>query len=114
MRVHFKNVIASAIEAGVVTGYNDALNKKLTDPNAVVDMILQNVWNSLDDIVDFSEDDEQETRRPMGFGPSEPVYTDAISNDTIADDESDDDMEETDTLRRATRRSPSRQTKRKR
>lgn len=113
MRVHFKNVIASAIEAGVVTGYNDALNKKITDPNAVVDMILQNVWISLDDIVDFSEDDEPENRRPMGFGPSEPTYTDAVSNDIITEDETDD-TEESDTLRRATRRSPTRQNKRKR
>lgn len=102
MRVHFKNVIASAIEAGVVTGYNDVLNKKIDDPNKVVDSILQHVWNALDDIVDFSEDEEESDRRQMGFAPPEPVYTDAISNDMLPSDE-EEELEGSDSVKRKKR-----------
>lgn len=100
MRVHLKNVVHSAMERGVVVGYHriDKLpQQKRSDSDTIVDTILASIWEALDGIIDFSDDDghDDDRRRPIGF------VADAVSNTTLdpvdgaatptEDDDDDDD-----------------------
>lgn len=109
MRVHIKNIVASAISRGLIDGFDavkaDLRRKKLTEDVEVeaLGKIGLAIWEELDDAIDFSDDDDEETgpgkpaKMPMGFAATmpEPVVVDAVSDQTLPnDDDLDDDDEE--------------------
>ena len=73
MRVFLKNIVTIALEQGVVSGLHQVTKlpkTKRTNPDIVAATILTSVWKSLDNIVDFKEEDEDDAVRrsaPMGF-----------------------------------------------
>lgn len=104
MRVHIKNIVASAISRGLIDGFDsvkaDLHRKKLTEEEEVAALgkIGLAIWRELDDLIDFSdEDDEVSTgktnKAPMGFAAAapEPIVVDAVSNQTLPNDEELDD-----------------------
>lgn len=104
MRVHIKNIVASAISRGLIDGFDevktDLCRKKLTEEMeiAALGKIGLAIWRELDDLIDFSdEDDEVNTGKnpkpPMGFTAStpEPMLVDAVSNQTLPNDDEMDD-----------------------
>lgn len=94
MRVHLRNVVQTAIERGLVVGYHRV--HKLSKPqqkniDVVVDTMLQSVWSSLDDIIDFRDDDQEsgdESQKRIGFGSVELIATESLApQDEDKDDE---------------------------
>lgn len=96
MRVHLKNVVHAAVERGVVIGYHrlQKLPKtKRTDSDIMVDTLLKSIWECLDGIIDFTDEDEsspdeKKDNRTIGFA------ADAVSDTetpTTDDDEEDDE-----------------------
>ncbi len=75
MRVFLKNIVTIALEQGVVSGLHQVTKlpkTKRTNPDIVAATILTSVWKSLDNIVDFKEEDEDDDdavkrSAPMGF-----------------------------------------------
>ena len=62
MRVHLRNVVQSAIERGLVVGHHRVSKLPKTqqkDMDAFVDTMMKSVWESLDGIIDFRDDDEE-------------------------------------------------------
>lgn len=97
MRVLLKGVVGAAVERGVAAGYHRVTKLsrvKRANTDMVVDTILTSIWKSLDGIIDFSDDTEEEkekpSRRRMGFS-----QTDAVSTDTPG---TDDEEEEEDSI----------------
>lgn len=105
MRIHFRNVIGSAIERGVIVGFHRAMTpikKKGSGRSKTtksvprtheesVQVILDCIWESLDTIVDFDDegqganDEEESSGNQIGFS------TDLVSNIGV---ESDEDFED--------------------
>jgi hypothetical protein len=110
MRVHLKKVMQSAVEQGVVVGYHriDKLPKnKRANTDVMVDTMLMSIWESLDGIIDFTDDGEEtESQKKMiGFQADAVSMIPAISEDEAeADDDEDDDIVPLDTLYRVHRR----------
>lgn len=96
MRVHLRNVVHSAIERGLVVGYHRV--NKLTKPqqkdmDVVVDTMLKSVWECLDGIIDFRDDDEEMDDEKAGRPQIGFQSVDAVSNEVLPineDDESED------------------------
>jgi len=90
MRVHLQNVIGSAIERGVRMGYCRAskvaqFDKLQEMDEKFINTVLDHIWQSLDDFVDFSEpEDNNSGNRPIGF-------VDATSNLWLPDRPSPED-----------------------
>lgn len=111
MRVHLKNVVQSAVERGVVTGYHrvSKLPKvKRTNADVVVDTMLHSIWESLDGIIDFTDGDNESPDGPSGQNRAIGFSTDAIGEPMAARDEEDDDEEDRvtrETLHRITKQS---------
>lgn len=104
MRVHLRNVVHSAIERGLVVGHHRVgkLPKpQQKDMDAVVDTMMKSVWESLDGIIDFRDDDEEvgndDGRPRIGF-----QSVDAVSNEilSVEEDEGDDAIVSLDVLHR--------------
>lgn len=104
MRVHIKNIVASAISRGLIDGFDtvrgDLQHKKLTEEAeiAALGKIGLAIWQELDDVIDFSDEDDEmsagkSSKTPMGFAAStpEPVIVDAVSNQALPNDEELDD-----------------------
>lgn len=95
MRVHLKNVVQSAIEKGVVVGYHRVSKlpaRKRNNGDVVITTILTGIWESLDGIIDFTDDDSDSSEkksRAIGFG------VDAIS-DVSVDTEDEEDVDGAD------------------
>lgn len=91
MRVHLQNVIGSAIERGVREGYCRAskvaqFDKLVEMDEKFINTMLDHIWQSLDDFVDFSEpEDNNSGNRPIGF-------VDATSTQWLPDRPSDDEQ----------------------
>lgn len=109
MRVHLRNVVYSAVERGVVMGQHRVgkLSKhKQKDIDLVVDTLMKSIWESLDDVMDFTDgSDEQDdpSERPSQIG----FHTDAVSGDVLPDQDDDEDEEDKmtrETLHRVHRR----------
>lgn len=107
MRIHFRNVIGSAIERGVILGFHRAMTpikKKGSGRSKTtksiprtheesVQVILDCIWESLDTIVDFDDDgqgsdEEESSGNQIGFS------TDLVSNVGVESDEDFDDAED--------------------
>lgn len=95
MRVHLKNVVHSAMERGVVVGYHRITKLPKTKRNnsdVVVDTMLQSIWESLDGIIDFTDDDDEKSpdkhNHAIGFSTADAV------GDTKPEHKSDEDEEE--------------------
>jgi hypothetical protein len=91
MRVHLQNVIGTAIERGVRMGYCRASKVAQFDKLQEIDekfinTILDHIWESLDDFVDFSEpEDNNSGNRPIGFVDA--TSTQWLPNRSMPDDE---------------------------
>jgi fructose-1,6-bisphosphatase len=108
MRVHLRNVVHTAIERGLVVGHHRV--SKLPKPqqkdmDAVVDTMMKSVWESLDGIIDFRDEEhdhhehgEDERARSIGF-----QSVDAVSNETLTPELDDEDIIPLDTLHRIRR-----------
>lgn len=101
MRVHLKNVVHSAVERGIVVGYH-RLNKlaktQQHDDHVRVDTMLKSIWESLDGIIDFTDDGEDPPageKRPIGFATA-----DAVSDTAVTDEPNEDDVIPLDVLHR--------------
>lgn len=97
MRVHLRNVVESAIERGLVVGHHRVSKlpkQQQKDIDAFVDTMLKSVWESLDGIIDFSDDgpesdENDDADRPrIGFHSVEAIGGTAA---TPNEDEDDDD-----------------------
>jgi len=95
MRVHLRNVVRSAIERGLVVGHH-RVNKlpklQQKDMDAVVDTMMKSVWESLDGIIDFR--DEEHDHDDMGGERSRSIgfqSVDAVSNAALIPEPDDDD-----------------------
>lgn len=87
MRVFLKNVVIAALERGVASGYHQVIKlpkTKRANSEIVVATILTSVWKSLDGIIDFSDDDDEDgaakPSRPAGFSVG------AVSSTTLTPD----------------------------
>lgn len=113
MRIHLRNVINHALERGIKTGYRNSVRKAksaaktakptkktTTTKSKVAEMnreqfmgtILESIWKSLDEIVDFRDEDMQDNpddKRQIGF-----AATDAVANLMTEEFEFDDDFDE--------------------
>ena len=94
MRVHLRNVVHSAIERGLVVGHHRV--NKLTKPqqkdmDVVVDTMLKSVWECLDGIIDFRDDDEEMDGEGAGRPRIGFHSVDAVSNEVLPIDEDEDD-----------------------
>lgn len=95
MRLHLKNVVHSAVERGVAVGCHrlSKLSKvKRANNDIMVDTILHSIWESLDGIIDFTDDsegmsEESLSERAIGFS------TDAVSDTVIHGKEDEEDEE---------------------
>lgn len=99
MRVHLKNVVQSALEKGVVVGYHrvEKLSKhKRSDMDAVVDTMMKSLWESLDGIIDFTDEDDPPVKGQeraaggIGFHSADAVSTTSVGDD-VEEDPYDDD-----------------------
>ncbi len=94
MQIFLKNVVAAALERGIVAGYHQVTTlpkTKRANPEVVVDILLKSVWKSLDGIIDFRDGDELESaksERTVGFGS-----TDVVSSTTLSSEKENDDDE---------------------
>jgi hypothetical protein len=96
MRVHLKNVVHSAVERGLVIGYHrlQKLPKiKRANSDVMVDTFLKSIWECLDGIIDFTDEDdapsgEKKDGRTIGFA------ADAVSDTDVTDPEEDTEDEE--------------------
>lgn len=95
MRVHLRNVVHSAIERGLVVGHHRVAKlpkPQQKDMDAIVDTMMKSVWESLDGIIDFRDEDQDhegsdgERPRSIGF-----QSVDAVSNDALIPEHDDDD-----------------------
>lgn len=94
MRVHLRNVVAGAIEQGVVIGFHRSNTKSPTpqvdtESEAFVNTIVRAIWERLDHVIDFADDDEDGSGSPnqnrvRGFGPLGDV-TDAVGANLTGD-----------------------------
>lgn len=111
MRVHLRNVVESALERGVVKGHHRITKlpkKKQDDFDVVVDTMMKSIWESLDGIIDFTDDDEDSKDGPsgkdragIGFHTTDAVSTDSIvPEDDGENDDDDDDIVPLDVLYR--------------
>ena len=104
MRVHLKNVVHSAIEKGVVVGYHRVSKlpaRKRKNSDVVINTILTGIWESLDGIIDFADDDSESSEkkpRNIGFGVDaiSDIPVDADENSDIDDDEDEEDVDGAD------------------
>lgn len=105
MRVHLRNVVYSALERGLVVGHH-RVNKlpKLEQKNmdTVVYTMMKSLWESLDGIIDFRDDDSKEedgeSRAKIGFQSA-----DAIADTILEVEEDEDDIVPLDVLHRIQR-----------
>jgi len=118
MRVHIKNIVASAISRGLIDGFDsvkaDIQRKKLSEDAEVVALgkIGLAIWRELDDVIDFSDEDDdagaaKNGKTPMGFSATTPeptVQVDAVSSQTLPNDEDEEDDEDEVTEARSRRR----------
>lgn len=107
MRVHLRNVVESALEKGVVKGQHRITKlpkKKQENFDVVVNTMMKSIWESLDGIIDFTDDDEEPdntevTKKPVGFH-----LVDAVSDKETPrpkdspDDEDDEDDDDDDVV----------------
>jgi len=115
MRVHLRNVVQSAIERGLVVGHHRVSKLPKTqqkDMDAFVDTMMKSVWESLDGIIDFRDDDEEvgndDGRPRIGF-----QSVDAVSGTMLPAEEEiedDDDIVPLDVLHRIREKSHRRNT----
>jgi hypothetical protein len=105
MQVHLKKVVQSAVERGVVVGYhriNNLSKTKRANTDVMVDTMLTSIWESLDGIIDFRDENDGEneklSRKTIGF-----QSTDAVSMIEMPDDNTDDDSVPLDKLYRVHR-----------
>ena len=99
MRVHLRNVVQSAIERGLVMGHHRVtkLSKpQQKDMNMVVDTMMKSVWESLDGIIDFRDDDDttgqEDNERPrIGFQSVDAVADTILPSEEEEDEDEDDD-----------------------
>jgi hypothetical protein len=101
MRVHLRNVVESAVERGVVMGHHRVSKlprQKQKDPDVVVDTFLKSIWESLDGIIDFTDDglehDDEDKPSPRITG----FQADAIADTILPSDEEYEDEEEDATI----------------
>lgn len=112
MRVHLRNVVESALERGVVKGHHRITKlpkKKQEDFEVVVTTMMKSIWESLDGIIDFTDDDDEpdakagsKERTGIGFHSVEAVSNEEVhpSEERHADDEDDEDIIPLDILYR--------------
>jgi hypothetical protein len=101
MRVHLRNVVHSAIERGLVVGHhrvNKLSKPQQKDMDMVVDTMMKSVWESLDGIIDFRDDDEaahhddDEADRPrIGFQSVDAIADTMLPSEEEEEDDEDDD-----------------------
>lgn len=110
MRVHLKNVVQSAVERGVVVGYhriNSLPKTKRANNDIMIDTMLTSIWESLDGIIDFRDDDEDDggngksAHKKIGFEHTDAVSTAEVSTE---DEYEDNDIVPLDDLYRVHRR----------
>ena len=98
MRVHLRNVVQSAIERGLVVGHHrlTKLSKsRQNDMDTFVDTLTKSVWESLDGIIDFRDDDHAENdeedggRARIGFQSVDAIGE--VAPELPEEDEDDDD-----------------------
>lgn len=85
MRVHLRNVVDTAINHGLLSGYTKFIQlpkKQQLDPNVFVTLMKKTMWESLDVVIDFNEDDEsnESASAPPSIGF-------AVSNTTLIAEE---------------------------
>jgi hypothetical protein len=93
MKVHLKAVIRSGLEKGVILGFHRATKQSnrppMTDAKAerFVNTVIDSIWECLDPIVDFSDDDNDNSdkSRPIGF------VTDAVGSSRVPEFEKDEE-----------------------
>jgi len=107
MRVHLRNVVHSAIERGLVVGHHrvDKLAKRQQkDMDMVVNVMVNSVWESLDKIIDFRDDEdetqESSTRSRIGFHSVDAVAVTSLPVEDETKDENDDGIVPLDVLHR--------------
>lgn len=102
MRVHLRNIVNGAISRGLTDGYvenKQALISAKTEEDELhlLSNIGQLIWEELDEVIDFSdeeEDTEKIQKNPMGFSGKEPmILADAVSVTSVEDDEDDETIE---------------------
>lgn len=102
MRVHLRNIVNGAISRGLTDGYvenKQALISAKTEEDELhlLSNIGQLIWEELDEVIDFSdeeEDTEKVQKNPMGFSGKEPMtLADAVSVTSVEDDEDDETIE---------------------
>lgn len=111
MKIHMRNIVEGAIIRGLSDGYLAvkpvlAAAKTEHEEFAAINAIVDAIWDELDMVIDFTDEDEEEGRekkQPMGFAQRpEPEVTDAVATQDISDDidnDDDDDGEEAARLR---------------
>lgn len=96
MRVHLHNVVYSAIERGVVMGHHRVSKlsrQKQKDPDVIVDTMIKSIWESLDGIIDFTdegaEEEEEERSSRIGF-TADAVADSVVDTEEKYEEESDE------------------------
>jgi hypothetical protein len=91
MRINVKNVIATALLRGIATGYIKSHRTTPTDKELerVVNTISECVWESLDELIDFSHEDDEKKSGRIGFDSA-----DAVSDTELTEDDEPDTLED--------------------
>lgn len=89
MKVNLHNIVSTAIERGLIDGYRQiSANTFQGDADAAVDCLYDSVWQYLQDVVNFKDDDEEKQPRKIGFDHADAVGDTEIEPDEDVDTES--------------------------
>jgi len=97
MRVHLHNIVSTAIERGLITGYQQITSPQFKgSADDAIDCLYSHVWDNLGDLVDFKEEDDSSSK-PI---PKQIGFTSAVSSISEATETEDSDETPSDLWRK--------------